>query len=457
MYSTALNEKMNQLQPQIIAAVQEAVRIPSVRENAQPGAPYGAGPKAALDHALQLAESLGFKTGCMDGRVGWAEYGSGKEMVGVLGHLDVVPAGEGWTADPFGAEIIDGVLYGRGVLDDKGPIIGALFALKAIRDLQIPLRRRIRVLFGTDEENGSSCMQYYNAHGGEQPALGFTPDADFPLIYCEKGTTNAILGGRVTDKGDITVLEMRGGTAANIVTPSCTLKAAGKLQVTEAPGISVRYENGCTTVTATGKGAHGSTPELGENAAVKLLRAVEKNRFGGDFQKMADFILQKLGTDTCGRRLGIFDHDNETGDTTVNLGIVRYDGKKMELTLDIRHPKTTDPSHVKKQIQQAAEAYGLPVQKLWQVPILYVPKTSPLVKTLLSVYTKQTGEHAEPLAIGGGTYAKCFKNMVAFGPVFPGEKDVIHQPDEHVEIKKLMRACQIIAEAMAALAQLENI
>lgn len=452
-----LKQKMTEMQPEIIRAVQAAVRIPSVKGETQTDAPYGPGPKKALAYALQLAESLGLQTGSLDNRVGWAEYGSKAEMVGVLGHLDVVPAGDGWTTDPFGAEIKDGVLYGRGVLDDKGPVIGAIFALKAIRDLQLPLRRRIRVLFGTDEENGSSCMQYYNEHGGEQPALGFTPDADYPLIYCEKGTTNAVLGGKVQDKGRIRVLSFQGGTAANIVTPSCTLVAEGALQVQTTPGVHAVYENGRTTVTAAGKGAHGSIPALGENAAVKLLGAVHENDFGGDFQKLSDFILQMLGDDTRGKRLGIFDHDEETGDTTVNLGIVQYDGEQMKLTLDIRHPKTTDVKNVKDKVVQAAQKFGLPVQKLWQVPLLYVPKTSPLVQTLLSVYRQETGDQSEPMAIGGGTYAKCFANTVGFGPVFPGEEDVIHQPDEHVKIEKLMRACRITAAAMAALAQIDKI
>lgn len=451
-----LKEQLTQMQPQIIEAIQGVVRIPSVKSEAQPDAPYGPGPKAALQYTLKLAKSLGLKTGCMDNRVGWAEYGTGSEMVGVLGHLDVVPAGEGWNTDPFGAEIQNGILYGRGVLDDKGPVIGALYALKAIRDAKLPLRRRIRVLFGTDEEHGSSCMQYYNTHGGEQPTLGFTPDADYPLIYCEKGTTNVILGGEVKDRGNIRVLHFEGGTAANIVTPSCTLQVEGKLHVQEMPGIEVHYQDGCTTVTAKGKGAHGSTPELGENAAVKLLLAVQGNAFGGDFQKMADFITQMLAADTCGQKLGIYDHDPETGDTTVNLGIVHYDGTNLEMTLDIRHPKTTDPDRVKAQVLTAAKRYGLPVQKFWQVPLLYVAKSSPLVQTLLQVYTQETGKHAEPMAIGGGTYAKCFPNTVGFGPVFPGDENVIHQPNEHVEIEKLMRACRITAAAMAALAQIEQ-
>lgn len=449
----ALNQKIDAMRAEIIAAVQDAVRIESVRGEAEPGAPYGARPRAALDYALALGEKLGFRTGNMDNRVGWIEYGEGEEMVGVLGHLDVVPAGEGWSYPPFGAEIHGGKLYGRGVLDDKGPVFGAIYGLKAIRDLGIPLGRRIRVIFGTDEECGCSCVQHYIENGGEMPTIGFTPDADYPLIFCEKGTTNVILGGKVRDRGRFRVLELMGGTAPNVVTPRCRLVVDGEIEVEPGDGISVRRESGKTIVEAEGLGAHGSTPALGVNAAVRLLHAVRNNRFGGDFQRMMDFILEQLGTETDGKTLGVFYSDAETGETTVNLGVVRYDGESMSFTLDIRYPKNAVPAEVKARMERASSQYGLGIEKLWQVPILYVPKDSELVRKLMDVYRAQTGRSEEPLAIGGGTYAKSFPNMVGFGPVFPGDPEVIHQPNECADLDKLMLSVQITAAAMVELAQ----
>ena len=177
-----------EMKDEILAGIQQNMRIESVRGEAQPDAPYGPGPKAALEDALELGRKLGFKVGQADNRIGWVEYGEGKEMVGVLGHVDVVPAGDtGWTYPAYGAEIHDGILWGRGCLDDKGPIIGSIYALKAIRDLNLPIDRRIRVIFGSDEECGSSCAAYYVENGYEMPRIGFTPDADFPDIFCEKG------------------------------------------------------------------------------------------------------------------------------------------------------------------------------------------------------------------------------------------------------------------------------
>ena len=449
----ALNRHMLDMQGEIIDAVRRSVRIESVRGKAAPGAPYGPGPRAALDDALALGERLGLRTGHMDHRVGWVEYGRGAEMVGVLGHLDVVPAGEGWDYPPFGGEIHGDILYGRGVLDDKGPVIGAIYGLKAIRDLHLPLERRIRVMFGTDEECGCSCVKHYIEHGGELPAIGFTPDADYPLIFCEKGTTNVILGGAVTDPGQIRVLRLEGGTAPNVVTPRCRLEVEGEINVEPEAGITVKRAGGKTIVEAVGKGAHGSTPERGINAAVRLLHAVRRTRFGGDFQHMMDFILDKLCADTNGERLGIYVSDPETGETSVNLGMVSYDGDRMSFTLDIRHPRSAVPEEIRARVEQAAAAYGLGIEKLWQVPCLYVPRESELVRKLMAVYTEQTGRREQPLAIGGGTYAKSFPNMVAFGPVFPGDPEVIHQPNECAPIPRLMQSFQITAAAMYELAQ----
>ena len=206
-----------------------------------------------MEHALKLGEKLGFRTGSMADRVGWVEYGEGEEMAAVLGHLDVVPEGDGWTYPPFGGEIHDGKMYGRGVLDDKGPVIGAIYGLKAIRDAGLKPDRRIRVIFGTDEENGSSCVKYYVENGGELPTIGFTPDADYPLIFCEKGQLGwtVVRDRKRTDDDNCRehrpaakLLRLEGGTARNVVTPHCVLEVEGTLKVTPGDGISVREEDG---------------------------------------------------------------------------------------------------------------------------------------------------------------------------------------------------------------------
>lgn len=449
----ALDKKIVELKEEMLASIQQNMRIESVKGEPLSDAPYGAGPKAALDDLLTLGEKMGFKTGNADNRVGWIEYGEGEEMVGILGHLDVVPAGEGWTYPAYGAEIHNGILWGRGCLDDKGPIIGAVYALKAIRDLNLPIDRRIRVMFGTDEECGSSCVEYYVENGYEMPTIGFTPDAEFPVIFFEKGISNFTAGSKVYDKGEIMVEYFGGGQAANIVMPACKLVVKGSISVTLADGITVTEEDGKTIVEAVGASAHGSTPHLGENAAIKLLNAVKDNKFGGDFQQLMDFILERIGTDTNGESLGVHYEDEETGETTVNLGIVEYDGEALKFTLDVRYPKNSDAEKVDDMIINYINSYTFDVLKKTNAKCLYVPRDSELVTKLMKVYETETGQKEEPIAIGGGTYAKEFPNMVAFGPSFPGETDVIHQPNERVEIDKLIKSIQITAAAMYELAQ----
>ena len=448
-----LNAKVLELKDDMIASIQQNMRIESVRGESAPGAPYGEGPKAALDDVLALGEKLGFRTGQADNRVGWIEYGEGEEMVGILGHVDVVPAGDGWTHPAFGAEIHDGVLWGRGCLDEKGPVIMAVYALKAIRDLNLPIDRRIRVLFGSDEECGSSCVKYYVENGYEMPTIGFTPDAQFPAIFCEKGTSNFLAGTKIYNKGEIDVEYFGGGVAANVVPPVCKLIVNGPLKVTPEEGITVTEENGKTIVEATGFSAHGSTPELGVNAVVKLLNAVKENDFGGDFQQLVNFILEEIGNETNGKSLDILYQDEETGETTVNLGVVKYDGEEMSFTLDIRYPKNGDAEVIDDKVINRINSYNFDVLKKTNNKLLYVPKDSELVSKLVKVYEAQTGDKREPIAIGGGTYAKEFPNMVAFGPVFPGEPDVIHQPNERVAVEQLIRAAQVTAAAMYELAK----
>ncbi len=450
---SALREKINSMQGEILEGIRNCVKIESVGGEPEEGAPYGRGPKAALDFTLELGEQLGFRAVNVDDKAGYIEMGEGEEMVAVLGHVDVVPAGEGWSHPPFEAEIQDGYLYGRGVMDDKGPTIGAVYAMKAIRELGIPLDRRIRVIFGANEERGCDCIKHYVESGQELPVMGITPDAEFPMIFFEKGMTTVIGGLKNPSQGEIRVLEFGGGAAGNIVPMYSRLVLEGEHRIPDAQGVTVKYENGNTVIEAEGVSAHASVPELGVNAAVRLLKAVRPLKTGGDFQKLSDFICDKIGEETNGNTLGIRYQDEETGETTVNLGLFSYTDQEMYLNLDIRYPKNGRKEEVKNHLEQALESYGLKLLESRSVDMLYIPKDSELIRKLMAVYQEGTGEVREPKAIGGGTYAKMFANMAAFGPVFPGDPEVAHQPDERAEINQLMKSIGLTAAAMAEMAK----
>ena len=450
---SALREKINSMQEEILEGIRSCMQIESVGGEPEEGAPYGRGPKEALDFALNLGEKLGFRAVNVDDKAGYIEMGDGEEMAAVLGHLDVVPAGEGWSHPPFGAEIQDGILYGRGVVDDKGPTIGAIYALKAIRELGIQTDRRIRVIFGTNEERGCDCIRHYVKSGQELPVMGITPDAEYPMIFFEKGMTTVIGGLKNPSQGEIKVLEFTGGTAANIVPMYCRLVLEGEHEIPETEGVTVKHENGNTVIEAKGVSAHASVPELGINAAVRLLKAVRPLKTGGDFQKLADFICNEIGEETNGEALGICFRDEETGETTVNLGIFSYTEEKMYLNLDIRYPKNEGKEDVTAKLEKALSDYGLELLESRSTDMLYIPKDSELIQKLMAVYEEGTGTREEPKAIGGGTYAKMFSNMAAFGPAFPGDAEAAHQPDERMEIEKLMKSIGLTAAAMVEMAK----
>jgi succinyl-diaminopimelate desuccinylase len=264
--------------------------------------------------------------------------------------------------------------------------------------------------------------------------------------------TGILVGKKNPVNGDKKVITLEGGTASNVVTPKCLLKVEGELPVSLAAGVKAEVKDGVTHVFAEGKSAHGSVPHLGENAAIKLLEAVKDSGLDGDFKKLSSFLLEEIGTETCGKKLGIHYYDEETGETTVNVGVIKYTEEEMSVTLDIRYPKNGIPEEVEKRVKEAAKKHGLSILKCSSENVLYVPKDSELVQKLMKVYKDNTGRDDEPLAIGGGTYAKMFKNMVAFGPTFPGQEDNIHQPNECVSIENLMKAIELTADAMIALA-----
>lgn len=446
---------MLELKDEIFEALKESVAIESVRTEPVGDAPYGEKVQEALEHMLSIGEKLGFKTKNVGNRAGWIEYGEGDEMVGVLGHVDIVPLGDGWDYDPLGCEIHDGKMYGRGVMDDKGPTIAAIYALKAIRDLGLPIDRRIRVIFGADEENGGSCIAHYIESGEEKPTIGFTPDGEYPVIFCEKAQRFWEITKNVTVPSSVEVLSIEGGSVPNVVTPQCKMVVKGDFDFQPSEHITVTKEDGNTVITSIGKGAHGSLPHTGKNAAIQLFLALKEQNIdlGGDLQKMIDFIMEKIGTETGGESLGIFRDDEETGKTTVCLGRIAYSPEKLLFTLDTRFPKRTDLDHVEAAITEAASAYGMNAEVTLRGKMVYVPKDSELVQKLMGVYKEQTGRDDEPIAIGGGTYAKAFDNMVAFGPTLPYEEEVIHQPNEYGIIDSMLLGYQITAAAMYELAQ----
>ena len=454
-----LNEAVLAHKEQMIAYLQENLRIPSVEGPAEPGAPYGAEVRRSLDHALGAARRLGFRTYQVDGHMGWCEYGDGDEMVAVLGHLDVVPAGDGWTVDPYGAEISDGKIWGRGTTDDKGPSIASLFALAALRDTGLPIQRRIRVLLGCNEETGSADVKYYLAHGGEVPVMGFTPDGEYPVINGEKGIINAAFSRTYTQEGPLKLVAIKGGSAPNVV-PShayadfeCDAGLSERLCKLYSTAIKFSRRPGGFRVEAFGISAHGSTPGLGENAIGRLVMALNNLPIGGELADAIHFLATKLGMETDGASAGIALHDEISGGLTLNWGTIIGDAEKLSLKINYRYPVTFSYEDCGPAFNALFENAGfVKAYEGWKDK-LYIPADSRLVSSLMKVYTEQTGLEGKPKSIGGGTYAKSIPNLLAFGPIFPGDEIREHKSDEYITIESLVKNAQIIAHAMYELAK----
>lgn len=455
-----MDEKIIELKEEIIEGVQKCVGIKSVEEKPKDNMPFGEGVQKALEYSLELSENLGFKTVNLDNMIGYAEYGEGNEMIAVLGHLDVVPEGNGWTYPPYGGEIHDGKIYGRGTTDDKGPIIGALYALKAIKDLNLPLKKRVRIIFGLNEETGSKCVKHYIAKGGEMPSAGFTPDAEYPIINGEKGIVTSSYNRSLNQEGQCILKSIKGGIAPNVVpeyaeakikVPTAMINKVKNLAEGVAE-IGIEEKEGLLLIKCFGISAHGSRPEEGKNAISHLLLFLGKLNFIGDVKEFVDFMNKNIGLDTKGRELGIYLQDEMSGEFVFNLGMLVANEKEVNISINMRYPVTKKYEDFKDIFENRMTQGKMKEVSTRHKKSLYVSPDSMFIKQLQKVYEEKVGEKAELISIGGGTYAKNMDNIVAFGPIFKGQPMVEHKPDEYIEIDSLIKNVQIMAAAIYELA-----
>jgi len=430
----------------IVNDTQALVRIPSSAEDID-------GPERALQAYLGLAGGLGLHTVELDGRVGYVEYGEGDEYVAVLGHLDTVPAGEGWTRDPHSGEVVDGRFYGRGALDDKGPMVAALHALAALRDAEVPLARKVRIIVGTDEETDDAAIPYYRSKEPD-PVAGFSPDGDFPVVYAEKGLLWTEWHRPLRASGSpVSLLSLEAGTAPNVVPDRATavLEAAEPEKVAAAlreAGCEAVVEERRVLATATGTAGHGSQPELGVNALVRLAAALDRVAIGGDGGEIVRSLNATFNRAPDGGILGL-----SVPNVSVNLGVCQVGDGTARLALDIRYPARLTDEEVWAAVNRTAGRGGWEAIATDRLSPLEVDPDGPLVQALLGVYRAETGDrNAAPLSVGYTTYAKSLPNTVAFGPLMPGAADPSHEPDESVGAEDLALQARCYARAILALA-----
>lgn len=431
-----------------VEAIKTLISYPSVlSEHSEKGAPFGKGIRQALEGVLEICKRLGLETYIdPEGYYGYADYGTGDESVAILCHMDVVPVGNesDWETPPFEGIVKNDAVYGRGSQDDKGPSAAALYALKAVIDSGAKFNRRVRFIFGTDEETLWRGLDHYNEKE-EVATMGFSPDSEFPLTYAEKGLLQVKLHGPGSDD-----LQINTGGALNVVPDRGNYSGQYADQLKkELDKENFDYTVNGDEVIVKGKSIHSKDAPDGINAVTRL--AIGLNSVNS--HPATQFIADEVGTDANALHLLGDIQDEDSGKLTFNIAQLKVTPEKSEIGIDIRIPVSGDKDAVVEDLMNTAKKYSLEYEEFDYLASLYVPKDSDLVQTLLSVYRDKTGDtNSEPMSSGGATFARTMKNCVAYGAMFSDTKDTMHMPNENMPLRDIYRSMDIYAEAIYRLA-----
>lgn len=437
------------------------LRFPSVEAPAADGAPFGSPVREALDFALALGRSFGMSVKDLEGFAGFAEFGQGRRLIVALGHLDVVPVGDGWRHDPFGAEIDGGYIYARGSTDDKGPTMAMLYAARAVQETFPDVPARIRVVFGCNEESGMRCVKRY-AETEDPPTFGIAPDSGWPLYHGEKGIANLTVTAKVPDSA-FKLVELCGGQRPNIVIdqaaarvrvePALRSEIQDRLDSAWDRNLSFRWEtDNALSLESRGKASHGAYPFGGDSAAIRILRflreiaPLEVQEF---YQDLFDL------THIAGVGLGIHGADEPSKDLTSNLGIISTEAGTIRMVFNVRYPVTWTGEQLGKRCEEhLADLKGeFSLASMTDSPPLYFPLDHPLVRAVCEVYKDETGEEKKPGTMGGGTYARMLPNTVSIGTGWEGDGNA-HETDERLKVEHLFKMSRIYAHILVRLATL---
>lgn len=464
MHQQAIHDYFADKEALLIASVSRLVRIDSTLGPALPGKPFGEGPAAALEELLALAREWGLTGQNLDGYVGTVDLNQQETALHILGHLDVVDPGEGWTVtSAFQPKVVDGLLYGRGADDDKGPVVAALLAMKAVKDLGIPLKHNVRLIAGTDEETGFRDVKwYYSTH----PYAPYTisPDADFPIINIEKGHYQPTFQATWPQETALPrVSQFIGGPRLNMVPPKAQATVLGlPLETVEAAvqalGLEAEISFACHQqgegihILCSGQNSHGSTPEEGHNAQTALVSLLAELPLADCPSTRAIHALHAFFPhgDHIGQALGIAQADDLSGHLTLAFTMLTLDDAGCQGRFDSRTPLCGTDETIRQVTRAAMAQAGFTVQGEIDPPH-HVPADSPFLQVLAKCYEMYSGRKSQCLAIGGGTYVHDIPGGVAFGASMPGFVSNLHGPDERVNLADLLTAAKIYAQVILEL------
>ena len=440
---------------EMIETLAQLVSFNSVFDESNELYPFGVENALCLNKALDIISEFGMDVHNLDNYIGYGEIGNGDEVIGIIGHLDIVPCGNGWNTDPLKATLIDGKIYGRGTSDDKGPVVAAMFAIKIIKDLNIPLNKKIRLIIGSNEETGGRCLEHYVKKMGHVD-YGFTPDADFPGTFGEKGQIGASFSCENSK-----IIDIKGGAASNVVCNHVEITVNKNdlnidLFVEKLTSFEMKHEikqlDDRYIIDVFGVAAHASTPHLGKNAINYAIVALNESGFDDCFVKE---YARLIGLTIDGSLIDC-NFKDEYGDLTFNNGIIKKVNNIFSCTIDIRFPVTEKIANVKEKLLNNFLSDFLIIEVVAEVEPLFYDKNSKLIKSLVSAYQSATNDfQSQPNTMGGGTYAKGINNTIAFGGCFQGDEDVhMHDANEFIKLDNLLKQCEIYTLAIMNLLEL---
>ena len=464
-----LDEYIDNIKDEIINTTCELIQIPSVHEeSSNSNKPFGNNANLALEYILNLGDKLGFRTKNIDGYCGYIEFGEGKELVGIIGHLDVVPEGEGWSYPPFDAVIENGKIYGRGAIDDKGPVVASLYAMKAILDT-CKINKRVRLILGLNEERDWKCIEHYKQKE-EIPSIGFSPDADFPCIYAEKALLSICLSAFLDTNIPISILSIDdANNAINVVPKFCKVLIKidkNKYRINDVITtinalidenhfdiLAKLTDNETIEIVSNGISAHAAHPDLGKNAIspmiILLNKIYEKYNLTNP---LLNFFSNYIGTQTDGKSLGL-NFPDESGNLTLNVAKACIENENLKISMNLRIPVHTKIDKVKEIFKKHTQSSNISCEFFGEKKALYISKDNELVTTLCNIFNEKTNSNEKPIAIGGATYARAFPNHISFGANMPNNTDMCHQKDEYISVDNLILSSKIYAEAIYRLAK----
>lgn len=464
--NNTLDAYIEKIKEEIIASTCDIINIASVLDNSSSSktAPFGINTVKALEYMLTLGKNMGFKTKNIDGKVGYIEFGSGDKLLGIIGHLDVVPADEddGWTYSPFKATISKNNIYGRGAIDDKGPVIAALYAMKAVAS-NYKINKRVRLILGLNEENDWHCIERYK-QTEESPYVAFSPDANFPCIYAEKTIETIYIKQKYNINPALCIENIStNNNAINVVPKYCKIilkydnkkiknlsEKLNSIITAHDYNITIfKLDNSHLAITSNGISSHAAHPELGDNAISKAILVLnEMFDYYGINIEILKYFSDYIGDDYTGKGLGI-NYKDESGGLTLNCAQFMLENNQLVIGFNLRIPVTVCYDLIKDNFKKLSKDIEVYVERI-QKP-LYINKENHLIKTLCNIFNDYNHSSYKPQAIGGGTYSRAFDNCVSFGPQMPNSKDMCHQVDEFISIDNLIFCTKVYAEAIIAL------